>query len=157
MSSLDQVHDKLAGMGEDYWTGQIDIQRRAVAATLAFAQGNVADALVGMRMAAEFEDKSELSSVTPGPLVPAREMLGEMMLSLKRPEDALNEFKASLVQEPNRFWSLFGAAEAAKMAGGIPGACAYFNKLFVMTQRADRPGRQALAEAHENARSKRCP
>ncbi len=157
MSSLDQVHDKLAGMGEDYWTGQIDIQRRAVAATLAFVQGNVADALVGMRMAAEFEDKSELSSVTPGPLVPAREMLGEMMLSLKRPEDALNEFKASLVQEPNRFWSLLGAAEAAKMAGGIPGACAYFNKLFVMTQRADRPGRQALAEAHESARAKRCP
>lgn len=156
IGSLDQIHDKLAGMGEAYWVGQVDIQRRGVAATLAFAQGNTEDALAGMRMAAELEDKTEQSSVTPGPLVPAREMLGEMLLSLKEPRDALKVFEATLVHEPNRFWSLYGAAQAAKMAGGKPAACAYFHKLFVVTQRADRPGRQALAESREDARAQGC-
>ena len=107
IAPLDQIHDKLGGMVEDYWADQIDIQRRAVVATLAFAQGNVVDALAGMRVAAELEDKAGLNSVTP---VPAREMLGEMLLSLKQPGDALKEYEASPVQEPNRFWSRYGAA-----------------------------------------------
>ena len=152
IASLDQIHDKLGRMGEDYWADQIEIQRRAVVATLAFAQGNVADALAGMRVAAELEDKAGLSSVTPGPLVPAREMLGGMLLSLKRPGEALKEFEAALTQRPNRFWSLYGAAQAAKMAGDQRRARTCFQKLLVVAQRADRPGRQELAEAREEAR-----
>ena len=149
IASLDQIHDKLAGMGEDYWAGQVDIQRRAVVATLAFAQGHVADALAGMRAAAELEDNAGLSSVTPGPLLPAREMLGGMLLSLKQPGDALKEFEAALAQEPNRFWSLYGAARAEKMAGDKRAARTYFRKLLVVARRADRPGRRELAEAQE--------
>jgi hypothetical protein len=152
IGSLEQIHERLAKMGEPYWAGQIDIQRREVAATLALAQGDTAGALAGMRVAAGLEDKSALSSVTPGPLVPAREMLGEMLLSVNEPADALKEFRASLAQQPNRFWSLYGAAEAAKMAGDVPAARAYFQKFLVVAQRADRPGRRQLAEAIEETR-----
>jgi tetratricopeptide (TPR) repeat protein len=147
IGSLDRTHDALATMGEAYWTNQIDIQRRGIAASLAFAQGKAAEGLAGMRAAADMEDKTDQSSVTPGPLVPAREMLGEMLLSLKRPTEALKEFEACLVQEPNRFWSLYGAAEAAKLAGDTASAHRYFQKLLTMAQRADQPGRPQLVEA----------
>ena len=148
-ASLDQIHETLAKMGENYWAGQIDIQRREVTATLAFATGDVTGALAGMRAAAELEDKTTLSTVTPGPLVPARELLGEMLLGDKLAGDALAAFNATLVQQPNRFWSLYGAAAAAKMAGNGDVARAYFQKLITLTQRADQPGRRQLVEARE--------
>ena len=147
IASLDRIHETLAEMDETYWANQIDIQRRAVAATLALAEGNVTEALAGMRAAADLEDKSELSSVTPGPLMPAREMLGEMLLGLKRPADAFKEFEASLIKQPNRFWSFVGAAEAATAAGDAPAARAYFQKLLAMAKRADQPSRPQLVEA----------
>lgn len=149
MDSLEQIHQTLSKTGETYWAGQVDIQRREVAATLAFARGDKAGALAGMRAAAKLEDQTELSSITPGPMVPAREMVGEMLLSLKQPVSALHEFETSLAQAPNRFWSLYGAATAVRMAGNATAAHTYFQKLLVVAQRADRPGRQQLAEAHE--------
>jgi tetratricopeptide (TPR) repeat protein len=128
--ALDQIHDTLAGQGEDYWAQQTDIQRRAVAAILAFAEGHVPEALAGMRAAADLEDSTQLASVTPGALAPAREMLGEMLLAQSRPAEALEAFEASLVQEPNRFWSLYGAAEAAKQAGDAAKAHGTSNSLW---------------------------
>lgn len=152
IGSLEDIHEALAKAGEAYWAGQIDIQRREVAATLALAQGDVAGALSGMRAAAELEDNTELSSITPGPMVPARELLGEMLLGLRQPADALEEFELSLAQEPNRFWSLYGAAAAARMAGNDSVAHAYFQKLLAVGQRADHPERRQLAEAREEVR-----
>lgn len=152
IGSLDQIHDKLAQQGEDYWAGQTDIQRREVAAFLTLAEGRVAEALAGMRAAADIEDKTQLASVTPGPLAPAREMLGEMLLEHGRPAEALAAFEASLVQEPNRFWSLYGAAEAAKRAGDAPKARAYFQKVRIMTPHADQPERLQLVAAHQQAK-----
>ena len=151
MASLDQLHATLAKQGEDYWAGQIDIQRRAVAAILALQQGHVPEALAGMRQAADLEDKTQLASVTPGPLAPAREMLGEMLLAQGQPTDALTAFEASLVQEPNRFWSLYGAAAAARQAGDRAKAHAYYQKLLAVAQRADQPERAQLTEAREQA------
>ena len=151
-ASLDQIHETLAKMGENYWAGQIDIQRREVTATLALATGDVTGALAGMRAAAELEDKTTLSTVTPGPMVPAREMLGEMLLGEKLAGDALAAFNATLVQQPNRFWSLYGAATAAKMAGNGDMARVYFQKLITVTQRADQPGRRQLVEVREALR-----
>jgi len=151
MASLDQLHATLAKQGEDYWAGQIDIQRRAVAAILALQQGHVPEALAGMRQAADLEDKTQLASVTPGPLAPAREMLGEMLLAQGQPTDALTAFEASLVQEPNRFWSLYGAAAAARQAGDRAKARAYYQKLLAVAQRADQPERAQLTEAREQA------
>ncbi len=68
------------------------------------------EAFTGMHAAAEQEDKTEKSVVTPGPLPPARELLAELLLDLNRPSEALKEFEATLTKEPNRFRPLYGAA-----------------------------------------------
>jgi tetratricopeptide (TPR) repeat protein len=145
--SLEQIRDKLAGMKEDYWAGQIEIQRQEVVAMLGFSEGHEAEAVSQMRRAAELEDKTELSSITPGPLVPAREMLGDLLLETKQPAEALKEFQATLVKEPNRFWTVYGAAEAAKQAGDRQKSSEYFQQLLTVAKRADQPGRTELAEA----------
>ncbi len=149
IASLDKIHDTLARQGEDYWPQQTDIQRREVTTLLALGQGqgHVAEALAGMRAAADIEDKTQLASVTPGPLAPAREMLGEMLLEHGRPAEALAAFEASLIQEPNRFWSLYGAAEAAKRAGDLGKSRAYFQPLVIIASHADQPERPQLVEA----------
>ena len=150
IDALERLHARLDSTGDSYWAGQVDIQRQEVAATLALAEGNVTEALAGVRLAANHEDSTQLSSVTPGPLVPARELLGEMLLAQHQPAAALKAFEASLAQQPNRFWSLYGAAKAASMADDAPAAGHYFQQLLVVSQRADRPGRPQLAEANDN-------
>lgn len=114
-------------------------------------EGHVAEALTGMRQAADLEDKTQLASVTPGPLAPAREMLGEMLLGDNQPAEALAAFEASLVQEPNRFWSLYGAAEAAERAGNSQSAKTYFQKMLALSPHPDHPERPQLAEARRQA------
>ena len=152
IASLGHIGEQLAASGESYWAGQIDIQRREVAATLALAEGNAAEALAGMRAAAELEGKTELSSVTPGPLMPAREMLGDMLLGLDRSGEARVEFESALDHAPNRFWSLYGAARAAKASGDAETARKYFQRLLAMAQRADPSARPELVEAREQVR-----
>ena len=119
---------------------------------LAYARGDTVAAIAAMRAAAVLEDKTELASVTPGPFLPAREMLGEILLELGKPAEALAEFRASLMKEPNRFWSLYGAAHAAKLAGEQPLAQSYAEKLRQVTARADHPGRPQLVDLHDEMR-----
>jgi hypothetical protein len=147
IDSLAQCRDRLNTMKEDFWANQVEIQRLEVVAWLASSQGRFEEALAGMRRAAEMEDATEKSVVTPGPLAPARELLGELLLESKRPSEALVEFEATLKREPNRFWSLYGAAEAAKRAGDQEKAKWYFNELVRVAERADQPGRRELVEA----------
>jgi hypothetical protein len=151
IGSLEQIRDKLK-VKEGYWANQVEIQRQEVSAWLAFAEGDPQGALAGMRAAAELEDGTEKNAITPGPLAPARELLGELLLELKRPSEALTEFKATLTKEPNRFRSLYGAAEAAKLAGNRQASQTYFRELLKVADRADKPGRQELAEARSEAR-----
>jgi hypothetical protein len=150
--SLDRIHDSLVKADEMSWAGQVDIQRREIAAVLAYATGHVPEALNGLRATADAEDKTQLASVTPGPLVPARETLGEFLLDAGRPAEALREFEASLRQEPNRFWSLDGAAEAAKASGNEPLARTYIQKLQTQCARADSAVRQQLDAARKVVR-----
>jgi hypothetical protein len=151
IASLEQSRDKLNTMKEAYGANQVEIQRQEVAAWLAFAEGKSLDALAGMRAAAELEDKTEKSAVTPGPLAPARELLGELLLELKRPAEALKEFESTLIKEPNRFRSLYGAAESAKRNGDRQTAHIYFQKLLKVAERADQGRRPELIEAHRDA------
>jgi len=148
IDSLEQSRDKLTRMKEDYWANQVEIERQEVVAWLAFAEGKPQDALAELRTAAELEDKTEKSAVSPGPLAPAREMLGELLLEWKRPSEALREFESTLIKEPNRFWSLYAAAEAAKLSGDRPTAQMYFQKLLKVAEHADQDDRRELAEAH---------
>ena len=152
IDSLQRIRDQLKSMKEDYWANQVEIQRQEVSAWSAFAQGDRQGGLAGMRAAAELEDLTEKSAVTPGPLAPARELLGELLLESKQPADALREFEATLTKEPNRFRSLYGAAEAAEQAGDRQTAQTYFQKLLKVAEHADNPGRQELAEARREAR-----
>jgi tetratricopeptide (TPR) repeat protein len=151
IAALATIKDRLAGQKELYWAEQAEIQRRAAAAWLALAEGNTSDAYVGMRAAAALEDGTEKAAVTPGPLAPARELVGEMLLQMHRPADALEAFEATLRKEPNRFRALFGAARAAALAGDRQKAQTYAASLMKICERADAPGRPELAEARRLA------
>ena len=87
-----------------------------------------------MRAAADLEDRNEKHIVTPGRIVPARELLGEMLLELKQPALALKEFEASQVREPNRFRNYYGAALAAEAAGDRRKAADYYARLMELTK-----------------------
>jgi tetratricopeptide (TPR) repeat protein len=83
------------------------------------------------------EDASEKHPVTPGHVLPARELLGEMLLELNQPALALKEFEASHKVEPNRFRGLYGAALAAAQSGDMAKAKTYYEELVVLAQNAD--------------------
>jgi len=117
VAALRRLHDLLLQAGEAYWSEQVEIQRRAVSAWLAFAEGRREEALEAMREAADREAATEKNAITPGPLAPARELLGELLLAAGRPAAALAAFEQTLQHEPNRFRALAGAASAAAAAG----------------------------------------
>lgn len=102
---------------KDYTADQIEIQRLTVEAWIAYAEGNAEEAVKLMRASADLEDSTEKDNVTPGAIIPARELLGELLLELKRPGDALKEFEASLQRAPNRRNGVYRAAQAAKLTG----------------------------------------
>jgi len=106
-----------------------------------------------MRAAADLEDKNEKHIVTPGRIVPARELLGDMLLEMKQPKAALAEFEASQQREPNRYRNYAGAARAAELSGDRVKAAAYYQKLLALAKDADTP-RPELASAKQFASSK---
>jgi hypothetical protein len=146
LTRLEALHAREAQANEPYWTQQIDIQRRAAAAWIAFAEGRTREALTELRAAADAEDKTEKAAVTPGPLAPAREQLGDMLLLSKDASGALKEFQTTLAKEPNRFRTLYGAARAAAAAGSDADARRYYQILIDMCVRAD-GARPELQEA----------
>ena len=145
IAELQPLRDRLQQAKEDYWAEQVRIQMVGATAWLAFARGHKVDAVAGMRAAASAEDKTEKSAVTPGPLSPAREQLGDMLLQMNEPAKALVEFEATLTKEPNRFRAVFGAAEAAKRAGDPAKARRYSAQLLKICERADKPDRPEMA------------
>jgi hypothetical protein len=145
--ALTRIHERLAKSNESYWAEQVEIQRRAIAAWTALAERRTEDALREMKSAAELEDGTEKSAVTPGPLAPARELLGEMLLQINQPAQALEQFEATLKREPNRFRALYGAGRAAQLTGDDQTSRGYFRALQKVCEGADKPGRKELAEA----------
>lgn len=90
-----------------------------------------------MRKTADREDATDKHPVTPGPLAPARELLGEMLLEAGRAPEALVEFERSHQKEPNRLRGYYGAARAAELAGRTDVARDNYAKLLELTERAD--------------------
>ena len=152
VAELQKAIDQLTQQKDLYWAEQVTIQKLAGTAWLALAEGRQADALAAMREAADREDKTEKAAVTPGPLAPARELLGEMFLELKRPKEALAEFQKTIAKEPNRFRALAGAAAAATQAGDPAAARKHYEQLLVVAARADAPGRPELKAARDATR-----
>jgi tetratricopeptide (TPR) repeat protein len=145
VQQLTRIRDALRAAKNEYWATEVEVSRLAAAAWTAFAQGKREDALSMMRTAADTEDKAEKHIVTPARLLPARELLGEMLLDLNRPADALKEFEASHVREPERFRGYYGAAQAASQSGDKAQAKRYFAKLVEMSSQGT--GRPELAHA----------
>ena len=114
IDSLAAIQKRLAGGSEAYWAEQVAIQHLAAQAWLDLAEGRKDDALARMREAATREDATEKSAVTPGPLAPARELLGDMLLELGRATEARSAYRATLEKEPNRRHSLGQAAGAIR-------------------------------------------
>jgi len=137
LQQLASLHDTLTQANEKYWAEQVEIQRETGAAWLALAEGKKDEALRQMRSAADHEDATDKHPVTPGVLVPARELLGEMLLELKQPAQALGEFEATLRAAPKRFNALAGAARAAELSGDRERARDYYTKLLALCEHAD--------------------
>jgi hypothetical protein len=106
IDSLASIRERLRAQGEAYWTEQVAIQQLEAGAWLDLAEGREAQALAGMREAITREDATEKSAVTPGPLAPAHELLGDMLLKLGKTAEATAEYRATLTKEPNRRHSL---------------------------------------------------
>jgi hypothetical protein len=147
VAKLVTLGDALKKENDTYWGGQVDIQRRIASAWIALAEGRQTEALTMLREAADMEDLTDKNAVSPGPIKPARELLGEMLLELRRPAEALKEFEATMAKEPNRFRGVYGAARAAEGASERQKARTYSAKLIEISQRADRPSRPELQEA----------
>jgi len=112
-----------------YWASQIDVQIQTVEAWSAFAQEDTDAALEGMRRAAAIESQTDKHAVTPGEIIPARELLGDMLLALGQPAEALSTYEAEFARSPNRFNGLYGAAKAAEQLGDRATAARYYRQL----------------------------
>jgi tetratricopeptide (TPR) repeat protein len=145
VQELARLRDALKTAKNEYWATEVEVSRLGAAAWTALAQGKPDEALSLMRRAADIEDKNEKHIVTPARIVPARELLGEMLLELKRPADALKEFEASHVREPERFRGYYGAAQAAAQSGDKAKAKRYFARLVELAGQGT--ARPELAQA----------
>ncbi len=129
------------------WAAQVESMRLAAAAWVAYGDGRREEALKTARSGADLEDKTGKHAVTPGMPIPARELLGDMLLDMGRPADALVAYEASLREAPNRFNGLVGAARAAAAAGDPARARAHYGAL--VAQCTPDSGRPELAEARK--------
>jgi len=148
LQKVQEQSDALAKEKDEYWSGQVDILREELAGWIARAQENNDTALKRLRAAVEMEDATDKSNVTPGSVLPAHEMYADLLLELKHPADALAEYEASLRTAPNRFHGLYGAAQAAELAGQKEKARVYYAKLVEICKKgdADKPElKQAMA------------
>lgn len=137
IDKLASIQAALGGAGAGYdWATQVRIQHHAAAAWLAQAEGKAAEAERLLRAAADLEDATDKHPVTPGAILPAREMLGDLLLERKQAARALKEYEAALQTAPNRFNSLYGAAQAAELAGNRQKARAYYRKLTTTCSQA---------------------
>lgn len=134
---LAELRDALAVSRQPYWVEQVDIQRLVVLAWAARAEGQDQEALALLRAAVEREAATDKHPVTPGPLAPASELLGELLLEFNAPAEALAAFEATHVTEPNRFRSLYGAARAAELAGDSDKARTHYGALVELGAHAD--------------------
>ncbi|HET7342608.1 MAG TPA: hypothetical protein VFL90_14190 [Methylomirabilota bacterium] len=137
IARLDGYHAALVAARDAYWAEQVAIQQQAAAAWAARAEGKNDEAVELMRKAAAREDATEKHPVTPGPVIPARELLGELLLDVSQPAQALAEFEASGRRDPNRLNGLLGAARAAELSGDAAKAKTLYARAVALCDRAD--------------------
>ena len=150
-SNIERLQVLRAAIGElklPYWPQQLDIQLKVASAWAAYAQGDKAEGLKLMREGADLESASDKHPVSPGYVVPALELLGDMLMEMKQPAQALQAYEGSSKREPNRFRTLAGAARAAEQTGDAVKAKAYYAELTKLAQKSD-GGRPELKRAKD--------
>jgi len=135
---LDQLYTATVNNGQSYWAIIVDAQRQTVDAWIVYSGGDKAAGLQMMQAAADLEDSVDKHPVTPGSVMPARDMLGDMFLMSDKPGDALTAYEASLKISPKRFYSLYSAGYSAEKAGDSEKAVKYYSELVDVTARADK-------------------
>ena len=131
------LRDAAKALRLSYWVEQIDIQAALVGALALCAEGKPAECLDGLKVASLREEATEKHAVTPGPLVPARELLAEMLLAQEKFADALRAYEAVMAKEPNRYRTLAGAMAAARGAGDVAKARSFADELVKLGSDAD--------------------
>ena len=138
VEALKSIHSALADAQQDYdWASQVEVQRLAAEAWVLHAEGRHDEALNMMRSAAALEEKTEKHPATPGPVLPARELIGEMLMDLNRPGLAVREFEAVSRAAPNRFNSLYASARASELSGQHWRARQRYQQLLAVAGSAD--------------------
>ena len=143
----------LEAEGLPYWTKQTVVQKQAVEAWIQYAEGRTQAALISMQAAADAEDALDKHPVTPGAVLPLRDLYADMLLGEERFGEALAAYEATLEISPNRFYSLAGAGGAAEKAGRGADARRYYTRLVEVAGDGDtsRPGlarARAMLPAH---------
>jgi len=137
IEKLATLRDTMKEMKDPYWTEILDIQRRVALSWVAYAEGKKDEGIKQLQAAADAEDATDKSAISPGPLAPARELLGDMLLDAGRPKEALVAFEATTKKEPNRFRGLYGAGRAAELSGDKAKAATYYKQLLNVAKEAD--------------------
>jgi hypothetical protein len=146
IEQLAAFREKLVAANDGYWASQVDIQRRVAEAWVAYAGGHREEGLAQLTAAADAEDATDKSAVTPGPLAPARELLADMLLEGSQAAGALRAYEATMAKEQNRFRAVYGAARAAAATGDRTLAAKYYRQLVEICRSSDTE-RPALKEA----------
>ncbi len=120
-----------------YWIGQMEVQKTVVKAWQMYAENDMEKAKEIMFLAAELEDATEKNPVTPGQLLPVREMLGDLLLEMNLPDEALEQYRLTLKTNPNRFNSIYGCGIAAEQLGEANTAMEYFTSLIELNGSSD--------------------
>jgi len=134
---LQQLRDAATALKIAYWADQIDIQSEVVRGLATLVDGRADEGLDILRKAATREDATEKHAVTPGPIVPAREVLANALLDMGKPADALREYETVLQREPNRLRATLGAARSAERLGDAAKARSHYTKVLELTESAD--------------------
>ena len=134
---LGKLQERLIADGNAYWAAEVGVQRLAASAWAYFPRGDTAAALSNMRDVADQEDLQEKHITTPGRLLPARELLADMLMEAGQPAAALADYEKSFHRDPNRFRGLYGAGRAAVAAGDSVMAASYAKRLMELTRTSD--------------------
>jgi hypothetical protein len=137
LARLTEIQRALAEAKDTYWAGQVEVQRLAAEAWIAAAEGRQPEALRSMRASADLEDSTDKHPVTPGSVLPARELLADMLLDHGQALEAGTQYAASLATAPGRFNSLAGAVCAAQAAGDDAKARALYARLEALCAQSD--------------------
>jgi tetratricopeptide (TPR) repeat protein len=132
LKALNRIHDTLMAQKDIYKAKQVAIQIKTSEAWMRLKEGKSSEALTLMQLAADMEERTEKHPVTPGEVIPARELLGDMLLHLNKPTGALKAYEAELKKHPNRFNALYGAGLAAQKSGNTQKGKSYFQQLLAV-------------------------